>query len=75
MVQWKKKKMLLFDMVNVMLQVLAYLTLYRVKFYILLNIFWTQKIVIKLVMSYERKKEPHLKYFKVWGCLVKEYTF
>jgi len=20
-------------------------------------------------MSYERKIEPHLKYFKVWGCL------
>jgi len=31
-----------------------------VKFYILLTIFWTQKIVIKLVMSYERQKEPHL---------------
>jgi len=26
------------------------------KFYILLTVFWTQKVVIKLVMSYERKK-------------------
>jgi len=42
-----------------------------VKFYILLTIFWTQKIEIKLVMSYERKKNHILKYFKVWGCIVK----
>jgi len=29
---------------------------YRVKLCIQLTIFWTQKIMIKLVMSYERKK-------------------
>jgi len=34
--------------------------LYRVKLYILLTIFWTQKIEIKLVMSNERKKKNHI---------------
>jgi len=42
-----------------------------VKFYILLTISWTQKVVIKLFYELWKKKEPHLKYFKVWGRLVK----
>jgi len=57
-------------MVNVILQVLACLNFILVKFYIMLTIFWTQKVVINFYELWN-KKEPHLKYFKVWGGLVK----